>query len=1088
MRFMRWTAGAAVALATLMPGRLHAQGVTTGSLTGTVTSSGAPVAGANVTAVHVESGTRYGTVTRSDGRYTIPNMRVGGPYTVAATRVGLARTQRPNIFVTLGQANTVDLEMRTVAVQLEQVSITGNVDPILSSDRTGAATTVTRENVASLPTISGRLESVVRLTPQSGGGGNALSFVGQDSRLNNITVDGSYFNNSFGLASAPGDRTGVAPISLNAIEQVQVNVAPFDVRQGNFVGANVNTVTRSGTNDLRGSLLYQFRNQSFIGRNAGATPFDPGTTKYRNFGGWVSGPLIKNRLFYFFNYENDAIDEPGTTFRANSGSEQVSGNVTRVKASDLDALSAFLRTKFNYETGPYQGYNSLTPATRLLAKLDFNANENNKLSLRYNQLGSSTDVLESNSSSLGAGSRRTNLNSLNFQNSNYQILENIKSLVGEWNTTLANGMSNNLIAGYTTNDESRASRGTLFPLVDILEGGSTYTSFGFEPFTPNNQLRYHTAQFQDNFSIFRDKHTFTLGASLEKYRSENVFFDGSQSIYVYNSLNDFYTDANDYLANPNRTTSPVTLNKFQVRWNNIPGQTEPLQPLDVLYGGLYAQDDWAPTATFRVTAGVRVDVPRFGNTAYTNVNADQLTFRDQNGQPVKYQTGKLPNATPLLSPRLGFNWDMKGDRTTQFRGGTGIFTGKPAFVWISNQIGNTGVLTGFEDVRNTRTRPFNPDPNFYKPKTVTGAPASSYQLALTDPDFKFPQVWRSDIAVDQQLPWNLVGTAEFLYGRDVNGVSYINANLTAPTGTFSGADNRPRWVGSNRINANVANAIVLQNQSQGYAWNATASLERSFSRGFFAKAAYNYGVSKNTVDPGSIASGSYFNNPISGDPNNPGLGFASASPGHRFFLATTLRGNPLRIGTSTLSLFSEWQTIGRASYTYFGDLNGDGGSTNDLIYIPKDMSEMNFQTFTSSGVTFTAQQQAQAWENFIQQDEYLRTHRGQYAERNGVQMPMVFRTDLSFAQDLAPRLAGRANGLQLRIDILNVGNLLNRNWGIGQRFVTTQPLISRGADAQGRAAYTLRNLGTTLIDRTYQPTAGLGDVYRFQLGVRYNFN
>lgn len=1079
------------------PSLVSAQGVTTGSLTGRVTSSGAPVSGATVVALHVESGSRYSAVTRDDGRYSIPNMRVGGPYRVTVSRIGLERVVQNGVFITLGEVTPVDATMRAVAVQLEQVSVTANADALMSGDRTGAATTITRENVSTLPGITGRLESVVRLTPQAGGGGS-MSFVGQDNRLNNITVDGSYFNNSFGLGGTPGDRTGVAPISLAAIEQVQVNVAPFDVRQGNFVGANINTVTRSGTNDLRGSIGYSLRNQNFIGTQAGSAAFNPGMTKYHNLGGWVSGPIIKNRLFYFFNYENDEINEPGTTYRANTGGETPAGSITRVNASDLDALSTFLRDKFNYETGPYQGYNSLTPSTRLLGKLDFNLNDRNKLSVRYNQLDSKTDVLESTSSSLGFGARRSNLFSLNYQNSNYQILENIKSLIGEWNSTLGNSMANNLIAGYTTNDESRASRGTFFPLVDILESGRTYTSFGFEPFTPNNELRYHTFQLQDNFSIFRANHSFTFGASLEKYRSENVFFPGSQSVYVYNSLADFYTDANDFLANPARTTSPVTLRSFQVRWSNIPGLDKPLQPLDVLYTGVYAQDEWSPRSNLKITAGIRADVPKFGNTAYTNALADQLTFQDENRQPVQYQTGKLPDPKLLISPRIGFNWDVRSDRTTQLRGGTGVFTGKPAFVWISNQIGNTGVLTGFEDVRNTTARPFNPDPNAYKPANVTGQPASSYELALTDPNFKFPQVWRSDIAVDKRLPWNLVGTAEVLYSRDVNGVSYINANLAPANTSFSGADTRPRWTASNRLNANVSNATVLKNEGEGYSWNFTTSLERGFRQGLFVKAAYNYGIAKNTVDAGSIAFGSWNGNAHPGDPNNPGLGYSANSPGHRLFLATTLRGNPFKIGNSTVSLFSEMQTIGRASYVYSGDLNGDGGFSNDLLYVPASIAEMNFQTYTTgsgaSAVTFTADQQAQAWEAYIQQDEYLRSHRGQYVERNGVQMPMVFRSDLSFSQDLTRSFGGRVNGLQFRIDILNVGNLLNHNWGIGQRFVTTSPLIvpssTQGgpADAGGRAQYRLNTVGNKLIDHTFEPTANLADVYRFQLSVRYNFN
>jgi len=358
-------------------------------------------------------------------------------------------------------------------------------------------------------------------------------------------------------------------------------------------------------------------------------------------------------------------------------------------------------------------------------------------------------------------------------------------------------MSNSLIMGYTKQDESRGALGDLFPFVDILDGSQTaYTSFGSEPFTPNNELRYNTFQLQDSFTKFGKKHTLTFGGAVEKYHSENVFFPGKQSAYVYNTLADFYTDANDFLANPNRTTSPITLRRFQVRYMNIPGLEKPLQPLDVWYSSAYAQDEFRPLSNLTLTAGVRLDIAAWGDTAYPNANVDALTFRDPSGSPVQFSTGKLPDASPLWSPRIGFNWDVGGKRNTQVRGGTGVFTGKPAYVWISNQIGNTGVLTGFIQAENTRAFPFTTDTEKYKPTTVTGAPAASVDLAVTDTDFKFPQTWRTNIGVDQRLPWGLVGTAEFIYNKDVNGLSYYNANLPAAQSTFNGPDNRPRWVGT----------------------------------------------------------------------------------------------------------------------------------------------------------------------------------------------------------------------------------------------------------------------------------------------------
>lgn len=1069
--------------------------VTTSSINGSVVDQkGEALPGAIIIAVHLPSGSKYGTSTRSDGKYNIVGMRVGGPYKVSVSYVGYETQVKENVFLNLGLSTTIEFKLLDQNIETKEISVTAQRGAVFSSDRTGAATSVGKEALDNLPTISRRLGDFTRLTPQASGN----SFAGQDTRLNNITVDGAYFNNSFGLGpGTPGDRTGVAPISLDAIEQIQVNIAPFDVRQGNFVGAGVNTVTKSGTNRFTGSAYYQFRDESMVGTKALDQTYNPGTFRYKDIGFFLGGPIIQNKLFFFGSFEDDSQTKPATTFLANTGGQTVGGNITRVLASDLDKLSSYLKSSFGYETGPYQGYDFQIPSTRLLLKLDYNLDDKNKLTLRYTQLDSKSDQIESSSTSLGvAGSRNFNNTAMSFQASNYKIMENIKSVVGEWNSILSDKMSNNLIVGYSYNDESREYAGKFFPFVEILNNTTTYTSFGFEPFTPNNELRYHSLQLQNNFSIYGVDHNLTFGVSMEKYRSENVFFPGAQSAYTYNSLDDFYTDANDFLQNPNRTVSPVTLRRFQVRYSNIPGQVKPIQPLDVFYTGAYAQDEWQVTPKIKLTLGLRLDIPFFGDNGYKNAEANAMNFRDANGNTVQYQTEKLPGANLLWSPRFGFNWDVFGDQTTQVRGGSGVFTARPAYVWISNQIGNTGVLTGFDQIDNTKARPFNPNPDAYKPTNVTGAPAASYELALTDPNFKFPQIWRNNIAVDQKLPYDIIATAEYMYNKDVNGMDYINANLPAAQTKFTGVDNRLRWT-SNKINSKVANAVVLQNQNVGLSWNFAFSLEKPFSNGFFAKVAYSYGETKNTVDPGSIASGSWNSNQMSNDPNNPGLGYSANSSGHRVFALVSYKANYFDFGSTSLSLFWEGRTLGNISFTYSGDLNGDGNATNDLIYIPKDISEMNFEEYsvTVSGVTrkFTVQDQATAFENYIQKDSYLNSHRGEYAVRGAAFLPMVFRMDLGLVQEVYADLLGARNSLQFRVDILNFGNLLNKNWGVGQRYSTVsginvQPLVARGADAQGRALYRMKNVGTDLLSKTFEQSLSAEDVYRIQLSIRYMFN
>ena len=1103
---MRWIVGsgravvAAAVFSVLFSAAALAQGVTTGAIAGIAidSTSGAPLDGARVVAVHVPSGTTYAVATRADGRFTIPGMRVGGPYRVTVSRVGYRPEAQSGVTVTLGVTSDLRFGLKQAAVELEAIIVpTTAAGGVFSSQHTGAATTVSTEALAHLPTISRRVEDLLRLSPQYSPMSFGFSFAGQDNRLNNMTIDGSYFNNSFGLAGQPGDRTLVTPISLDALEQVQVNIAPYDVRQGNFVGAGINMVTKSGSNEYSGSVFYNTRNNSFVGTQAGANKFNPGTFQYRDIGVALGGPIIRNKLFFFTTFEDDRQTNPGTTFKAWSGVASDSGpNVTRVLASDLDSLSSYLRNNFNYETGPYQGYDFKTPSTRFIARVDYNLNEHNKFSLRYNLLNSSADILISNSSSDGLGFRRGTKQSLNFANSNYAILENIRSIVGEWNSTIGRNKSNNLIVGYNTSNESRKNvEGPWFPEVEILSGPNNYTTFGFEPFTPDNRLFYHSYQLQDNFTLYMPKHSVTLGVSVEKYHSTNVFFDAAQSIYVYNSLADFYADANDYLANPGRVVSPVRLRRFQVRYANIVGQSEPVQPLDVLYAGGYVQDEWRPTRNLTLTAGLRIDAPKFKNTAFDNKVADTMTFRDASGAPIHYNSGALPGVNMLFSPRFGFNYDVGGEQKTQIRGGTGIFTGRPAYVWISNQIGNTGVITGFIQADTTFAYPFNPDPNHYKP-AATGAPAANFRLALTDPGFKFPQLWRSNIAIDQRLPWGMTGTVEYLYSKDVNGIAYINANLPAPQSAFTGPDGRPRWT-SNKIYANVTDAIVLTNQGRGSSWNAAASLERSFQNRLFAKVGYSYGASKNTVDAGSIASGSWTGNQIAIDPNNPIAANSQFFPGGRIFAAVSYTRTFLAaVGPTSVSVYFDGHSAGTDSYTFSNDMNGDGAS-NDLIYIPRNVGEMNFDTLKvgpagPSQQVFTPAQQVAAWDAYINQDPYLRQHRGEYAGRNAARRPWVYRADLSFSQDVGRSIAGRPNSLQIRLDFLNFTNLLKSDWGVGQTLITRSPLASVAPDVTGAARYRLATLGTApnavLISRTYQKLATTADVWRMQLGIRYMFN
>lgn len=1075
--------------------------VTTSSMTGRIVDdNNEPLLGATIVAVHQPSGSRYGTVTNEEGRYTIPGMRIGGPYQVTISYVGYEDVVRDNIFLSLGTGATLNFNLQSEAINIEGVEVVANRNDVFSSDRTGAATNITAQQLNTLPTINRNFIDFSRLTPQASTAGGGTSFGGQDNRLNNITIDGSLLNNSFGLSGEPGGRTGIAPISLDAIEEVQVNLAPYDVRQAGFVGAGINAVTKSGTNELKGSVFYTFRNENFTGTKAGETTLDRAKNQFDNkqYGISIGGPIIKNKLFFFLNTELERRSSPFSLL-ANNGNDPVGGNTTRVLRSDLDAVSKFLQDNYGYATGPYEGYNFETTGNKYLGKLDWNVNDNNRVSIRFNRLDSEKDQVISNSSSLGFGNR-SNSQALSYQNSNYIIFDKITSIIGEWNSIFSNKVSNNLIAGYTFQNEDRGTYGEVFPLIEIQKEGSDYISTGFEPFTPSNQLQYKTYQFQDNLSVYLDKHTFTAGISAERLEFVNVFYPGSQGVFVYNSLDDFYSDLSASKDNPTRDSSGVELRRFQYRYSLLEGGAEPVQPSKVTYAGVYLQDEWAVSNNFKLTAGVRVDVPFFENTGYENEQVLKQTYRDADGSPLQVSTAKLPDAKPLFSPRIGFNLDVTGDKSFQFRGGTGIFTGKPAFVWISNQIGNNGVLTGFESVDKTRARPFTTDPGRFI--TNRQIPAS-YEINITDPEFKFPQVWRTNLAVDKKLPWNLVGTLEFIYNQDVNGVLYQNINEEAATGTFAGPDNRPRYPGVGlsstnlnnavRINDNVTGAYYLTNQNEGDAYTLTASLERKFTRGLFAKVAYNYGSAKNLVDAGSIAGGSYTSNATVRGGNHPDVSYTSFDQRHRVLGAVTYRAEYAKFGATQVGLFINGASQGRFSYVYSGDFNGDGVANNDLIFVPNQASDLTFVPLTANGITFTPEQQAAAYNAYINQDDYLKDRRGQYAERNGVLIPMLWRADFSLIQEFFVNAGGKRNTLQFRADILNVTNLVNKDWGLSNFFVNNRLLVSKGVNGDGVPTYTFITTGsgtsTKLLDSTYTKSASFGlDTYSIQLGLRYTFN
>ncbi len=1060
--------------------------VTTSSMTGTVKDAqGEPLIGATVQAIHEPSGTTYGTATNLEGRYTLPGMRSGGPYSVKISYTGYQEELIKGIDLQLGSTASIDIEL-VEGVELQAVEVISIRNDAFSSQRKGTATNISESTINTLPTLDRDFTGFIRLAPQASTSSFGTSFGGQDNRLNNITIDGSILNSSFGLSGTPGGRTGTAAISLDAIEEVQINMAPYDVRQSGFVGAGVNAVTRSGTNEFQGSAFFNFRNQRLLGEDAGDNKVSSDNFQNIQTGFRLGGPLIKDKLFFFSNVEIEKFSEPAL-WTANEGGEPIEGTKTRVLRSDLESVSNALADAYGYNTGPFQGYNLDLNAIKFLVKLDYNVNDQHKLSLRYNRLDSEVDRYISNSRSLGFGNRRTRPDALSYQNSNYVQNERIHSIVGEWNALFGNNMSNQLIAGYTYQNEDRGQANP-FPLIEMQQDGLTYISTGTDPFTPSNSLNYHTYQIQNNLSIYRGDHSITAGVSLEHFRFENLFFPGSFGVFVYNSVEDFLTDIQGDLADPNRETSDVELRRFQFRYSALPGGALPVAQTRVWYPGIYGQDEWRVSDKFDLTFGLRLDMPVFENTALENPVVSNQTY-ELEGDPIQINTSELPKTSVLFSPRFGFNY--KPLQRVQFRGGTGLFTGRPAFVWISNQVSNNGVLTGFEEINNTNTRPFTTDPIRFI-ENPEGQIPSSFQIDISERNLRFPQTWRSNLAVDVGLFWGIVGTLEFIYNRDVNNLRLYNINQAQPSGgnlTNAGGDDRPLFAEEDlRINENTTSALYLSSNGEARAYNLTAQLEKPFDNGLFFRLAYNYGNSQNLLDLGSTT-GSWFGvNSVRGN-NDLALTFSQFDQRHRIIGAVTYRLEYGGFGASQIGLFLEAANQGRFDYVINGDINGDNINDNDLLFVPNNANDLQFQDITDrdGNVLFTAQEQANAFETYISQDEYLSERRGQYVERNGALLPWNTRLDLSFMQEFFVETKRSRNTIQLRLDIINFTNLLNKEWGVGDRVNQTRPLRFRGFE-NGSPVYQWATFGNDLLRETFSKTATLNDVWQMQVGVRYIFN
>jgi hypothetical protein len=1095
--------GAFFALLMMLPvSGVFAQGSTTAALAGTVVDEkGQGLPGASVIAIHEPTGSRYGGSTRADGRYNIVNMRVGGPYKVTVSFVGYKNAIQSGIVLTLAQELRQNFKLEVNQSQLEEVKVVASRSSIINSGRTGAATTVSNSQITTLPTLNRSLGDFARLDPRA----NGLSFAGRNSLYNNITVDGAFFNNAFALSSTIGGQAGASPISVDAIDQFQVLIAPYDVRQGMATGANINVVTKSGTNNWSGSGYYFGSDQGLVGNKIGSVVNQYGTFSRGQIGARIGGALIKDKLFVFGSFEQETQTEPGSNFVATrTGAEP---NRSLAKAADLDRLKDFLMSKFKYNPGAYENWNKEKYSQKVNLRLDWNISDKHKFNVKYNYLRSYADINPSNSGSL-TGGRAPSATVLPFQGSLYRINNNLDSYIAELNSTFSSSVANNLTVGYTAMRDFRQSpvNDNPFPTVDIGNNDlNELTTFGYEPFSANNILNSDIFQIADNLTIYKGKHVYTLGFAYETNAFMNGFAPNYYGAYQFRSIDDFINSANG--------DTKVIPARYQQQWSNY--STFPFAEMKGSTLSFYGQDEIAAAKGLKLTFGLRADAtsfPSFDEPKYTNTYVPSLTFRDG----VKLATNKFPEPTVLWSPRFGFNWDVQDDKQTQIRGGLGVFSGRVPYVWLSNQLSNNGVLFGSENIPTPTNRPFNPDVNAYRPAITLPLTPTAYNLAVTDPNFKFSQVFRTNLALDKNLGDGWILGLEGIYTKDINAVYLENVNLPKSTVKAVGSDNRMIFytlgangfpssvrnfaiygnvrgvnapaVGPNTVSSpNISDAIVIKNTDLGYSYAFTATISKSFENGLFASLAYTNSDSRSVNDGGSIAQSQWRDRVVSGDPNENVASYSSFMQAHRFNAYGSYRFNYLNENASTTFGFTySAAPAGRFSYTYSGDMNGDNQPNNDLIFVPRSQSDIMLRDLG----TYTAAQQWADLDKYITQDSYLNAHRGHYAERNGAELPWSANFDFKIIQDFYIKVGGHKNTLQFTLDVFNFGNYVTPQWGLNQSTLRAG-LINYVANdaATGKPVFQFPyRSGTTPLSDTFQRSFGLGSRWQAQFGVRYIFN
>ena len=1089
--------------------------VTTSALGGlAVDANGEPVIGVAVIATHTPSGTVYGVTTNEVGRFTINGMRSGGPYTVEFSCLGYQTVTFTDVVLQLAETYSLSATLNEDSEMLSEAMVVGAAASKFSAQKMGSATNISGNEIASLPTVSRSITDVTRLSPY---GGNGMSFAGQDGRTANFTVDGANFNNNFGLSDGlPG---GGSPISIDAIEEMQVVISPYDVRQTNFIGGGVNAITKSGTNQFKGSAYIYHRNENLRGDTVDGEMISGARQKDRNtnYGFTLGGPIIKNKLFFFVNAEYAKIPTIVNRWRASEDGVMDADNyISRTTLADLKKVSEFVKKEYGYDTGSWTDYPADESNLKLLARIDWNINDNHKLAVRYNYT-LNRGWNSTNGSSMDGGSRsgysRFSEYGMAYANSMYSM-DNIVSTVSlDLNSRLSDNLSNQFLATYSKLDDIRGTNSEDMPFVDIRkDDGSAvlpYIALGYELFTWNNGVHNTHISIKDDLTYYAGNHKITGGVNYEYQMADNAYMRNGTGYYRYKSLEDFMTGA---------APEVVCLTY------GYDGEAVPAARVRFHKAGIYAQDEWDVTEDFKLTAGLRLDGLFFDNQDLMRNNEIYNLTYVVDGKERHIDTGKWPSSAITASPRVGFSWDVLGNNSLKVRGGTGLFSGRLPLVFFTNMPTNSGMVQYQAKLGETQTiipgytgaSVEKGGKNYYDmnefaggllkreellnkltslgfPNTISPEDGTiPSEISAVDPKFKMPQVWKTSLAIDYNFPTSFPFSisAEGIFNKTINGVIIRDWSVNPVNGfaRFNGVDNRPIFQNykqtyeKNGKVSNLPNAYVLENTNQGYGYSGTFTMNMRPIEGLSIMAAYTHTASKElTGMPGSNASSVLnYMGTIYG-PNDPGLHNSQYVTPDRFVASITHND---KSGNHFSFIYETWR--GGYNYTYMtaNDMNGDGYNY-DLIYIPTD------QQVADREFRFVSADDEKRFMDYVHADPYLTKNQGKYAEAYSVYSPWVHRLDFSYKHDFQVKAGNTTNTLQLSLDIKNILNIFNSSWGVSKYMNPAlgegRILKYEGVDEDGFATFSTPKAvsGDAVI---WQNNRSLGQCWYASIGIKYMFN